>query len=350
MIKIISIVGTRPQFLKLAPLCRQIKNFPQIIHVIIHTGQHYDDEMSKDLFETLDITKPNYLLNINNGTHAEITGKMMIEIEKILITENPNFVLVYGDCDTTLAGALVAKKLEIKLVHVESGLRSFNKSMPEEINRVVTDHLSDILLCPTYYAIQNLKKVNITNNVYYVGNLQLELLKMCLENYHNISILTNNNLTNNYILLTIHRHYNTTIEKIKQIFYELSHIETKIIFPIHPRTKKLINDNNITIPNNIKLINPVNYLDMVILQKNCQYIITDSGGIQPEAWYLGKKCIVLRNETEWLDEINNNNNKLFNISTDTNIIKFINDFLSEKSKDYVYDGSASLKILEILLK
>lgn len=171
--KVISIVGTRLQFLKLAPITYQMNKHPEILHIIIHTGQHYDKNMSEELFENLEISQPQYFLNINNSTHAKMTGKMLIEIEEILIKENPDYVLVYGDCDTTLAGALSAKKLGIKLVHIESGLRSYNMNMPEELNRRMVDHISDILLCPMKSSIETLRKENLTKNVHYIGNLQL---------------------------------------------------------------------------------------------------------------------------------------------------------------------------------
>ncbi len=324
--KIISIVGTRPQFLKLAMLSKEIDKNNNIIHKVIHTGQHYDAEMSDNIFDILHIKKPDYLLKLDNISSINNISSMMVNIEKILIDEKPDKVVVFGDCDTTLAGSLVAKKLKIYLVHIEAGMRSYNKNMPEEIIRIMTDNISDLLLCSTYDSIENLKKENITNNVHYVGNLQLELLDYASNNFNNTSILNDNNLDiDNFILLTIHREYNTNNIMITNIFNELSRLNKKIVFPIHPRTKKVIDINNINIPTNIILIKPVNYLDMTILERNCSFIITDSGGIQPEAWYLGKKCIIMRTETEWYEPIKNNNNILYDYNIPLN--EFINNFL-----------------------
>jgi UDP-GlcNAc3NAcA epimerase len=322
---IIIIVGTRPQFLKLVMLSKNLEK-NNIIHKIIHTGQHYDSEMSEDIFKVLNIKEPEYILKQNNISSINNLSNMMIEIEKILINEKPDKVIVFGDCDSTLAGAIVAKKLKIYLIHIEAGMRSYNKGMPEENIRTMTDHISDMLLCSTMDSIENLKKENIINNVYYVGNLQLELLDYCCKNYNDKSILINNNIEkDNFILLTIHREYNTNKEMIEKIFIELNKLNKKIIFPIHPRTRKIIETNNITIPNNIILIKPVNYLEMTILERYSYFIITDSGGVQPEAWYLGKKCIIMRTETEWLEPLSNNNNILYDYSIQLD--EFINDFL-----------------------
>lgn len=349
MIKIVSIVGTRPQFLKLAPLCHELKKYNNINHIIVNTGQHFDKNMSLDIFDIFKLPNPTYQLNINNMSHANMTGNMMIEIEKILIKEKPNYVLVYGDCDTTLAGAITAKKLELKLIHVESGMRSYNRNMPEEINRVITDHLADILLCPNNNCIENLKKENITNNLHIVGNLQIDLLRQTISEYDNKNILLNNGL-DNYILLTIHRHYNTDPDIINKIFNELKKIDKQVFYPIHPRTKNIIIKNNINIPKNIILHDPVNYQDMTVLMRNCYLIITDSGGIQSEAWILKKKCIVMRSETEWTETLLNNNNILFDINnTSQNLSTFIEEFMNKSINDITYEYNASKNIIDIII-
>jgi len=287
--KILSVVGTRPQFLKLASLSLAFLN-ANIEHIVIHSGQHYDKEMSEDLFKVLSIEEPNYLLDKKGDTAIQSIGHMMNKIEEICLKEKPDKLLVFGDCDTTVAGALVAKKLKIYLVHIESGMRSYNKDTPEEVNRLITDHISDLLLCSTQDSVEKLNQENIKDNVHYVGNLQLELLKNVCESYHDTSILTENNLTENmFALMTIHREYNTNKEMLNKLFLDLEKISIDIIFPIHPRTKKTIEINNINIPKNLKLIKPVDYLNMTILERNCKFIITDSGGIQPEAWFLRKK-------------------------------------------------------------
>lgn len=297
--KIISIVGTRPQFLKLCPLIKTFEKY-NINNIVIHTGQHYDIEMSEQIFDTLNIPKPTYLLKREKKSNIQNLSYMMNNIEEICIKEQPTKMIVFGDCDTTVAGALVSKKLNIYLVHIESGMRSYNKNMPEEINRIMTDHISDLLLCSTQDSIYNLEKENIINNVYLVGNLQIELLSLVCNKYDNKAILNKCGIKENkYVLLTIHREYNTNKEILNKIFSDLNTLQIEIIFPIHPRTLKIVNENNINIPKNIKLIKPVNYLDMTILERYCKYIITDSGGIQPEAWYLEKKCIIMRSETEW---------------------------------------------------
>lgn len=345
--KIISIVGTRPQFLKLAMLSKEFEKHENIIHKIIHSGQHYDDEMSSDIFNTLNIGKPDYNLTLNNKSSINNISNMMINIENILLCENPDKIIVFGDCDTTIAGALVSKKLKIFLIHIESGMRSYNKHMPEELNRLMTDHISDLLLCSTYDSIKNLEKENLINNVYYVGNLQLELLEYCCNNYNNISILNENNLKeNNFILLTIHREYNTNVFMINKIFNELNKLNKKIIFPIHPRTRKIIDENHINLPKNIILIKSVNYLQMTILERNCLLIITDSGGIQMEAWYLNKKCIIMRSETEWIEPLNNNNNILYNYNVPLD--EFINMFVKIKIDRQDIMINASKLIIDII--
>ena len=290
-----------------------------INHIIVHTGQHYDEEMSSDLFKSLNIPSPDYHLGINNCSHSQMIGLMMIELEKILTITKPSFVLVYGDCNTTLAGALVANKLGIKLVHIESGLRGFNKLLPEEVNRVIVDHIADIKCCPNKHTINNLKAERITNNVYITGNLQIDLLKNILEDIGEDvsceSILEQTNLIkNDYVLLTIHRHYNTNKETLKIIMDQCSKIDRVIFFPAHPRTVGIINSNDIDIPLNVKIHKPVNFLDMVILEKYAKLIITDSGGIQPEAHYLQKPCLTVRTETEWMDTIELKQNRLVNPS------------------------------------
>jgi len=308
--KIVSIVGTRPQFLKLIPLAKKLKNCPKINHIVIHSGQHYDKEMSENIFSTLGADKCDYYLDINRCSHGEMTAKMMVQIEKILIDEHPDYVFVYGDCNTTLAGALCSVKLGIKTVHIEAGLRSYNRSMPEEINRIVVDRISDILCCPNSNNAKNLENEGL-NNIHITGNLQIDLLKYVLKNYNSTHILKKYNLEQNkFILLTIHRHYNTNSTTIKIILNEISKINCKVIFPIHPRTKSIIEQNSIKYPDNIVLCDPVNYLDMTILERFAKLIITDSGGVQPEAYFLDKPCLIVRSETEWNDTIKYGKNML----------------------------------------
>ena len=293
MKKFISIVGTRPQFLKIAPLCYEFKNTNHE-HSIIHSGQHYDKELSEQLFKILDIPTPKYHLKRDHSSSIHFFTSLMNELERILTKENPDYVIVYGDCDTTFAGAFVSQKLGIQLIHIEAGMRSYNKTMPEEINRILTDNISNILLCTTKDSVENLKKENIINNVFLVGNLQLDLLKLTIEKKMS-TVPSFNFEIKNYVLLTIHRNYNTTLEALTKIFKSLSLLKTDIIFPLHPRTRKIITDNILVIPPNIKLIKPVSYFEMVSLLQKSSYVITDSGGLQPECWFLNKRCIILRN-------------------------------------------------------
>jgi UDP-GlcNAc3NAcA epimerase len=288
---------------------------------VINTGQHFDHNMSDSLFLSLDAKMPKYNLNINSCSHGKMVGLMMIEIEQIILVEQPQKILVYGDCDSTLAGALVASKLNVHLVHIEAGLRSFNKKMPEELNRIVVDHISTTLLCPNEYAKINLNNENIRDNIHLVENLQLCLLSQCI-NIGNDSILFNNNLiANKFVLLTLHRNYNTTEEMLNMLFDQINNIEHTILFPIHPKTRNIIKQYNIIIPKNILVIDPVNYIDMCTLLNNCSYVITDSGGLQVEAMYLNKKCFTVRSETEWLDTLDYNNCLVTDINMLSNIVK-----------------------------
>jgi len=256
-------------------------------------------------------------------------------------------LIVFGDCDSTIAGAIVARKLKIHLVHIEAGMRSYNKGMPEEINRLITDHISDTLLCSTQDSVDKLKEENITKNVYFVGNLQLELLKSVCETYNDDCVLSENNLTkDDFALVTIHREYNTNEEMLKRIFSELEKVNIDIVFPIHPRTKNIVENKNISIPKRLKLIKPVDYLSMTMLERNCKFIITDSGGVQPEAWYLGKKCIIMRSETEWTDPLRNNNSVLYDYGTPLN--EFIDDFLKVGISKRDMDLNVSQNIMNVL--
>ena len=345
--KILTIVGTRPQFLKLAPLSKSFEK-NKINHVVVHSGQHYDKEMSDNLFKVLNIKEPDYLLEKKGETNIQCLGDMMNKIEEICLKEKPDKLIVFGDCDTTIAGAIVARKLKIYLIHIESGMRSYNKDMPEEVNRLMTDHISDLLLCSTQDSVEKLKQENITKNVHFVGNLQLELLKNACESYNDTTILNENNLSeNNFVLMTIHREYNTNEKMLNLIFLELEKLNIDIVFPIHPRTRNIVKSKNINIPKNLKLIKPVHYLDMTILERNCKFIITDSGGIQPEAWYLNKKCIIMRSETEWIEPLENNNNILYDYKTSLN--EFINDFLKIQIDEVDVDCNVSENIVNYLI-
>lgn len=311
MKKIVIILGARPQFVKAAVLSRIIAKLNAVEEVIIHTGQHYDANMSDIFFEEMEIPKPKYNLAINGMSHGAMTGQMLMEIEAVLMKEKPDLVVVYGDTNSTLAGALAAKKLNIKVVHVEAGLRSFNMKMPEEINRILTDRISDLLICPTETAIENLQKEGFTNLPAKMVKCG-DIMKDAVEYYGKISedkstIISNLNLIpNEFVLATIHRQENTDdLEKLKEIFEGLQLIskEKKVILPLHPRTKAILKQYNLAY--NIKIIDPVGYFDMLELLKKCNLVVTDSGGLQKEAFFNKKHCIIAREETEWVELVAN---------------------------------------------
>lgn len=302
--KIISIVGARPQFIKLSALSKKIGEFHN--EVVVHTGQHYDNNMSEVFFRDLGIHKPNYNLNVGSGNHGRQTGEMLIRIEEVLLKEEPELVIIFGDTNSTLAGVLAASKLGIKTVHVEAGLRSHNRRMPEEINRVSADHLSDYLFAPNEEAQENLKKEGLESKTVVTGDIMVDSVLENVEAAVKLSnILTDLDLsTEEYYLLTLHRPYNVDdSDTLTHIMDELSRVERKVVFPVHPRTKNKIEENKITISDNFILTKPLGYLDFLCLQKNAIKIITDSGGIQKEAYILERPCITLRSETEWVETV-----------------------------------------------
>lgn len=306
--KICTIVGARPQFIKAAVVSRAIVKVPSCAEIIIHTGQHYDQNMSDVFFDEMEIPKPAYNLGIGGGTHGQNTGRMLEGIESVFLKEKPDCVLVYGDTDSTLAGALAAVKLHIPVAHVEAGLRSFNRKMPEEINRVLTDHASDILFVPTAVAEKNLQDEGIAGErVQIVGDVMLDAARFYGDIAEGKSnILQNHSLyKDGYILATIHRAENTNdVNRMQSIFKGFSACNDEIILPIHPRTQKIISNLGLATPDNVRIIDPVGYLDMVALEKNAKLIATDSGGVQKEAYFHGVPCVTLRDETEWVELVN----------------------------------------------
>lgn len=348
--KILTIIGARPQFIKAASFSRICTN--KIEEIIIHTGQHYDKNMSEIFFEELEMKKPKYNLKVGSGNHGEQTGKMMIEIEKIIQLEKPDGILVYGDTNSTLAGALVGSKLLIPVYHVEAGLRSYNKNMPEEQNRILTDHISKILFCPTKTAVKNLEKENITKNVYNTGDIMYDaVLYNSILAEKKSEILKKLKLEpKKYILSTIHRAENTNSkERLKEIIAGLNECEEDIILPLHPRTVEYLKKYNLKLNNNIKIINPVGYLDMLLLEKNAKKIVTDSGGVQKEAYFLNVPCITMRDETEWIETVEYGWNIL--VGADKNKIKeAIKQKIEKKIKPECFgDGKTSEKIFKIIL-
>jgi len=296
--KIVSIIGARPQFIKAAAISRELRQ--EHTEFLVHTGQHYDDNMSAIFFDELDIPEPDINLGVGSGLHGQQTARMLVEIEKILLDEKPNWVLVYGDTNSTLAGALAASKLHIPVAHVEAGLRSFNKDMPEEINRILTDHVSDLLLCPSQTAIDNLAYEGITKGVHLVGDVMYDALMFAVERAEiKSTILKKLGIKEKtYLLATVHRAENTDDEKrLKNILDAFDALDEPIIFPVHPRTKKAMQKIGYLPAKHIQLIEPVGYMDMVILAKSARMVLTDSGGLQKESYWLGVPCITLRDET-----------------------------------------------------
>ena len=348
--KIVSIVGVRPQFIKCSPVSKELRRDHQ--EILVHTGQHYDYEMSQLFFEELGIPKPDYTLDVGSGLQGAQTGEMLIKIEKVLIKEKPHFVLVYGDTNSTIAGALAAVKLHIPVGHIEAGLRSFDTSMPEEINRILTDHASDILFVPTKTAVENLKKEGISDRVHLTGDVMYDAL------LHNIKIAEKSNIlemlhvtSKDYFLVTIHRQSNTDdAENLSNILNALSQVEGKVLFPVHPRTQKFIKTYGLEekIKDNVSLVKPVGYIDFLWLEKNAKKILTDSGGIQKEAYLLKIPCITLRENTEWVETIEDGWNVLVGADTEK-ITEAAKSFTPpQKQSNHFGDGKASEKIKRIL--
>ncbi len=351
--KIVTIIGARPQFIKAATVSRQVRKQTQIREILVHTGQHYDDNMSDIFFEELDIPQPDYHLGIGSSSHGVQTGQMLAAIENVLIKEKADWVLVYGDTNSTLAGALAAVKLHIPVAHVEAGLRSFNRRMPEEINRVLTDHASDFLFAPTETAVKNLAQEGLTK-VQQVGDVMYDAALYYAERAQQRSkILENLNLSaKSYLLATIHRAENTDDPKrLRAIFQGLMSIEMPVVLPLHPRTRKCLAENNLLteVEKHLHILLPVGYLDMVMLEKNAKIVVTDSGGVQKEAFFYQVPCVTVREETEWVELVE----KGFNQLIGTESIAFtIHKTLTEKVLNWncpLYgDGKAANAVLATL--
>ena len=347
--KIISVVGARPQFIKLAILSKELRENHN--EIIIHTGQHYDDNMSRYFFEEMQIAKPDYNLNIGSGSHGKQTAEMLIGLEDIFLHQKPDVVITFGDTNTTLATGLAATKLNIPVAHVEAGLRSHNREMPEEINRILTDHISDYLFAPTLTAMENIKLENLYGKPFLVGDVMYDSLLY----YGKIAdqksrILNNLKLKQKeYILLTLHRPYNVdNIQKLQNIFSALKQTKRFIVLPVHPRTCKMIESTNTIIPENISIIEPLGYLDFIFLQKHSEKIITDSGGIQKEAYLNGIPCITIRPETEWIETVKAGWNVLVGDKKDQLIENCLHFKPSHNRPRYFGDGDSSKKIISIL--
>jgi UDP-N-acetylglucosamine 2-epimerase len=364
MIKILTVVGARPQFIKAAALSRTIDNFNskisdvKIKESIVHTGQHYDDNMSKIFFDQLKIPHPEINLEVGSGLHGKQTGSMLEKLEEVAIDKKPDWILIYGDTNSTLAAAIAASKLHIPVAHVEAGLRSFNRKMPEEVNRVVADHLSKLLLCPTDTAVNNLSNEGITDGVHQVGDVMYDsvLFNFKLAAGSSTIIKELELESKQYYLATIHRAENTDDpQRLKNIVDAFSQIEKTIVLPLHPRTRKTLGDSLEKLASNVLITDPVSYLDMLMLEKNASLILTDSGGVQKEAYWAGVPCVTLRDETEWVELVDAGVNQI--VGADTVAIldavkkteQITEKFKSNNAQLYG-DGRSAEKIINILSK
>jgi len=393
-IKLLNIVGARPQFIKLAPILKTIdehnKNHPNVLiqEVLVHTGQHYDYEMSQVFFDELGLKSPDYHLEVGSGTHGEQTGEMLKRIEEVLLEEKPHIVMVYGDTNSTLAGALAAAKLHIPVAHVEAGLRSFNRQMPEEINRVLTDHISTFLFCPTETAVQNLRRegfTNIVSNDHLIssspphphtsapplpcpsaplvvntGDVMYDAVLMYGELAEKKSTILNDlGLTpKSYALATVHRAENTDdprrLSSIFRAFKEIAEMGLPVIVPLHPRTRDKLSEHRTlnlerrTLNSALRLIPPVSYLDMLVLEKNAKVILTDSGGVQKEAFFFRVPCVTLREETEWVETVDAGWDVLVGSGTNKIVQAALGACPREESVCPYGDGQSSKLIVKLL--
>ncbi len=346
--KICSIVGARPQFIKAAVVSREIRKSDE--EILIHTGQHYDDAMSARFFRELEIPEPDYDLEVGSHSHGKQTGLMLERIEEVLEKETPDLLLVYGDTNSTLAGAMAAAKLLIPVGHVEAGLRSFNRRMPEEINRLLTDHISNLLFCPTRTAVDNLEKEGISRGVHMTGDVMYDALKFYLEKVSAGEVLKKYRLeAGRYLLLTVHRAESTDDpSRLAAIISALSGLEETVFFPVHPRTRKVLRESGLQPGVNVILADPVGYLEMLALESRARMILTDSGGVQKEAYLSGVPCVTLRDETEWVETVEAGWNVLTGADREA-ITSAVESFRHTSSRpDLFGDGQASAEIARII--
>jgi len=348
--KIITIVGARPQFVKCAAVSREIRK--DHTEILVHTGQHYDPEMSEVFFEELQIPKPDYNLGVGSGSHGKQTGEILERVEEVLVKEKPGLVIVYGDTNSTLAGALAATKLHTPVAHVEAGLRSFDRTMPEELNRILTDHLSDFLFCPTETAINNLRNEGLIRGIYCVGDVMADALEfnkdLAEKNSRIIEILRLE--PRNYFIATVHRPSNTdNCDAMTTLIQVFGRADMPVVFPVHPRTKKFLEEYGLfkRLPANILVVEPLGYLDMIRLMGSAKKILTDSGGIQKEAYMLGVPCVTLRENTEWVETLHDGWNVLVG-SDEEKILTSIRAPLPALPQQPLYPRGAAIKIRKIL--
>ena len=348
--KVATIIGARPQFIKAAALSRELRKRHE--EILVHTGQHYDYVMSQVFFDELGMAPPDFNLGIGSGTHGAQTGRMLEEIEKILLPDRPDWVLVYGDTNSTLAGALAASKLGIPLVHVEAGLRSFNRSMPEEINRVIADHLSNLLLCPSGTALSNLASEGITRNVHLVGDVMSDTLNWVTQRAeaNPPEILGRLGICKRgYLLCTVHRSENTDdVERLSALLKAFGVLDELVILPVHPRTRKAIETARLSLPPNVRLVDPCGYPEMVALVASARMILTDSGGLQKEAYWLGVPCVTLRDETEWTETVQSGWNVLVGANCER-IVQAVRGFACPSTRPPLYgEGGVAVRCVALM--
>jgi UDP-GlcNAc3NAcA epimerase len=349
-VRILTIVGARPQFVKAAAVSRVLRQYHD--EILLHTGQHYDYDMSGVFFDGLELPRPDVNLDVGSGTHAQQTGAMLKGIEDALVSMRPDALLIYGDTNSTVAGALAAAKLCVPVIHIEAGLRSFNRRMPEEINRVVADHLSELLLCPSQTAVDNLAAEGVTKNVHLVGDVMLDVLNWARSRVSTRAgeILSHVGLERGrYLLVTMHRSENTDDpNRLAGILSALNAVEELVVFPVHPRARKAIGAAGHTLKPHVRVIDPLGYLEMVAVSGAAKAILTDSGGLQKEAYWLGVPCITLRDETEWTETVTTGWNRLVG-ADEASIIDAVRRFSPSTVRPSLYgDGDAARRCVDLM--
>jgi UDP-GlcNAc3NAcA epimerase len=348
-VRILSVVGNRPQFIKSAPLSLALRE-RGIEEIVLHTGQHYDPELSAVFFEELELAPPRYRLEAGSGTHGEQTARMLPGIEAAVLEERPGAVLVYGDTNSTLAGALAAAKLLVPVAHVEAGLRSFDRSMPEELNRVLVDRLSALLFCPTHPAVGNLAREGITEGVHLVGDVMYDAnLRLApLARERSTALAAAGVEPGRYLVLTLHREANVTPEPLARVAEALAGLDEPVVFPAHPRTRAALEAGRVSLGEHVRLLPPVGYLDFAALASQARVILTDSGGVQKEAYWYGVPCVTLRTTTEWVETVETGWNRL--VATDAEAIAAAVREAAPGAEhpDLYGDGRASERIAELL--
>lgn len=348
--RLLTVIGARPQFIKAAALSREVRERDDIIETLVHTGQHFDSNMSDVFFDELDIPKPHYHLGFGGGSHGAMTGRMLEGIEKIIFDEKPDCVLVYGDTNSTLAGALAAVKLHVPVAHVEAGLRSFNKRMPEEVNRILTDHAAGILFTPTEAASRNLQNEGLSpSSVHQVGDVMYDAA--LYYRARSRSPAWSQDIPANYVLATIHRAENVDDpSRLSEILKGIEISKRTVVLPLHPRTRKALAERGQSIPENIKVVDPVGYLEMIWLIDNCRMVLTDSGGLQKEAYFFEKYCATMRNETEWVETVNAGWNVLVGFDSKKICQEIQHGSPKRDLQPNLYgNGDAAKKILDVLI-